>query len=82
MIEAPTKDRPIGYEALFQCIKTVPTQYLDEIFNYVNFILYRNSHPEPQNKATQSSGLEEFYGCMDFDGDPLEIQKRMRNEWN
>ncbi|MBP5367387.1 MAG: hypothetical protein J6Y24_04105 [Bacteroidales bacterium] len=48
----------------------------------MNFILYRNSHPEPQNKATQSSGLEEFYGCMDFDGDPLEIQKRMRNEWN
>ena len=36
---------------------------------------------KPENKS-EPHNLEEFFGCMDFDGDPLEIQKRMRDEWN
>ncbi len=72
----------LGYDTLFQRIKSVPEQYLDEIYNYVDFVIYRSTLPEPQSNKPKSSGLEEFYGCMEFDGDPLEIQKRMRDEWN
>lgn len=48
----------------------------DTLFQRIQKGLDEVNEPEP------SSGLEEFYGCMDFDGDPLEIQKRLRNEWN
>ncbi|MCR5454618.1 MAG: DUF2281 domain-containing protein [Bacteroidales bacterium] len=81
MIATPQIRERLDYETLFQRIKTVPTQYLDEIRDFVDFVLYRSAQPEPKNKQA-STGLEEFYGCMDFEGDPLEIQKRMRNEWN
>ena len=60
-----------GYESLFQRIKTVPTQYLGEIYDFVDFVLYRSARPEQHEKQPTSAGLEEFYGCMDFDGDPL-----------
>ena len=80
---APTQiHEKSGYEPLFQRIKSVPTQYLGEIYDFVDFVLYRSTRIEPQEKQPSPAGLEEFYGCMDFDGDPLEIQKRMRNDWN
>lgn len=29
----------------------------------------------------KARSLEKYYGTMDIEGDPLEIQKELRNEW-
>jgi hypothetical protein len=34
------------------------------------------------NKPNKNKGLRQFYGKFPIDGDALEIQKKLRDEWN
>lgn len=84
MIKTKLQIEQKDYDTLFQRIKKVPVQYLDEVNRFIDFVLYRSIQTAKSkvNEPEQTSGLEDFYGCMNFDGDPLVIQKRLRNEWN
>lgn len=66
----------MNYDAVIEQVKSVPEEYLDDISRYINNVV--NMHSCKNKK----SGLREFYGALHIDGDPLEIQKQMRNEWD
>ena len=45
----------------------------------IDFVIYRHGH---KRKKIEKGNLAQFFGTMKFDGDPLEIQRQLRNEWN
>lgn len=66
----------MSYDMVVEQIKSVPEEYLDDISHYISNVVNRHS------KKNAKSGLREFYGALNIEGDPLEIQKQMRNEWD
>ena len=69
----------IVYEILFEQIKTVPQEYLADIENYVEYILYRN---KKNVKNASPHDLSRHFGSIKIQHDALAMQKEMRNEWN
>lgn len=69
----------MNYETVLTKVRTAPEVCLDEISKYIDYVLYRY---EEQEKEKKKGNLSEFFGVLQIDGDPLEIQKEMRNEWN
>lgn len=67
------------YTALEKQIQTVPEEYLDEISKYIDYILYKINYTKLDDKSADSS---ELFGCIKSPFDVMEIQRRMRNEWN
>ena len=59
------------YETLFEQIKTVPQEYLADIENYVQYILYR--YKQNVEKHSQQD-LSKYFGSIKI--------KEMRDEWN
>ena len=69
----------MSYEAVMERVKEVPEEYLDEVTDMIDFVIYRHGH---NRKKIEKGNLAQFFGTMKFDGDPLEIQRQLRNEWN
>jgi len=69
----------VAYETLFEQIKTIPQEYLTDIENYVEYILYRYKKNSEKNS---SYDLSKYFGSIKIPHDALAIQKEMRNEWN
>ena len=65
----------MSYDAVVEQLKSVPNEYLDDISRYISNILNGQ-------KKSEQGGLREFYGALKIEGDPLEIQKQMRDEWD
>lgn len=59
-------------------IKSVPQECLEEIENYIQYILYRYSIVT----TTKNKDLSKYFGSVNFPKDGLAIQKELRNEWN
>lgn len=69
----------MSYDTMVEQIKTVPQECLEDIENYIQFVLYRYS----QNvKANKSKNLSKYFGSVTFHKDALAIQKEQRNEWD
>ena len=69
----------MSYETMVEQIKLVPQECLEEIENYIQFVLYRyNQNSKTENKTN----LSKYFGSVNFQKDGLSIQKEMRNEWN
>ncbi|QTQ13887.1 hypothetical protein HRQ91_05135 [Treponema parvum] len=69
----------MAYETLFEQIKTVPQEYLADIENYVEYILYRY---KKNTEQTSGHDLSKYFGSVKIWRDGLALQKEMRNEWN
>jgi len=69
----------IMYETLFEQIKTVPQEYLADIENYVQYILYR--YKQNVEKHSQQD-LSKYFGSIKIQHDALTMQQEMRDEWN
>lgn len=69
----------MSYEAVLEQIRAVPAEYLDEISGIIRYVIYRH---ETEGKPVETGSLAQFFGTLDIEGDPLEIQKEMRNEWD
>ena len=69
----------MSYDSMVEQIKSVPQECLEEIENYIQFVLYRYALTEKNNK---NKNLSKYFGAVDFNKDGLSIQKEMRNEWN
>jgi hypothetical protein len=69
----------MSYEAVMERVKDVPEEYLDEVSDMIEYVIYR--HGNSKNNIKKGN-LSEFFGTMKFDRDPLEIQRQLRNEWN
>lgn len=69
----------MSYETMVEQIKTVPQEYLVDIENYIQFVLYRHNL---NCKTEKKKNLSKYFGSVNFDKDALVLQKEMRNEWN
>lgn len=69
----------MSYETMVEQIKLVPQECLEEIENYIQFVLYRNTLSV---KSNTNKNLSKYFGTANFPKDGLFIQKEMRNEWN
>ena len=67
------------YETFFEQIKTVPQEYLADIENYVQYILYRYKQNVEQHSQQD---LSKYFGSIKIQHDALTMQKEMRDEWN
>ena len=70
-------------EKLYEAVKDLPEPVIAEILDFAEFVRQRNLHKGGQ-AGNQSlidlqGGLE---ASVAFAGDPLLIQKRLRDEWN
>lgn len=79
MIELCGMEETMSYETMVEQIKAVPQECLEEIENYIQFVLYRHTLTAKNNK---NKNLSKFFGSVSFQKDGLAIQKEMRNEWN
>lgn len=70
----------MSYEAVLTQVRSVPEECLDEISNYIDYVVYRYEK-QAQTNPKQKGNLSKYFGIMDL-GDGLEIQKEMRDEWN
>ena len=69
----------MSYETMVEQIKLVPQECLEEIENYIQFVLYRNTLSV---KSNTNKNLSKYVGTVNFPKDGLFIQNAMRNEWN
>ena len=69
----------MSYDTMVEQIKSVPQECLEEIENYIQFVLYRYALTVKSNKE---KNLSKHFGTVNFHKDGLSIQKEMRNEWN
>ncbi len=69
-------------ETIYEKLKAAPPEIAREVLDFLEFL---------ESKAKQSSGkppnsFEPFYGILKdsklFEGDPVEIQRRLRAEWD
>lgn len=67
-------------EAVYSAIKELPQPLLDEVMDFVEFLHYKR-----QEKPAASASLLAFEGKLasskTFQGDPVEIQKELRDDW-
>ncbi len=70
----------MSYEAVLTQVRAVPEACLDEISNYIDYVVYRYEKQEREVSKSQGN-LSKYFGLMDL-GDGLAIQKEMRDEWN
>ncbi len=69
----------MSYDTMVEQIKAVPQECLEEIENYIQFVLYRYTLTVKTNK---DKNLSKYFGTVNFQKDGLSIQKELRNEWN
>lgn len=68
----------MSYDSMVEQIKAVPQECLEEIENYIQFVLYKYTLTVKSNK---DKNLAKYFGSVNFRKDGLSIQKEMRNEW-
>ena len=68
-------------EKLYQTAKSLPEPVVAEILDFAEFLQKKMTGAGVSDKESllvRAGGLE---SSVTFSGDPLEIQKRLRNEW-
>lgn len=69
----------MSYAALERKIKSIPEDCLDDIADYIEYVLFRW-----KKKSEQKAGanLGKYFGSMAIRQDGLKLQKGMRDEWS
>lgn len=66
----------MSYDTVIEQIKAVPHEYLSDIENYIQYVLYRHSRNAKSNNA---KNLSKYFGSVSFNKDALDIQKEGMN---
>ena len=66
----------MSYTMLEEKLKMLPEECLDEVSQYVEFILFRQEHKSRKGH----SDLNEFFGSAKSLPDGLDLQRRSRDE--
>ncbi|MBO5731877.1 MAG: hypothetical protein J6R67_11810 [Treponema sp.] len=69
----------MSYETILEQIKAVPEECLDEIAEMITFILYR--YEQRISDVAVERSMDKYFGTIDL-GDGLELQRKMRSEWD
>lgn len=60
-------------EALMQKLNALPQSCLEDVAHYVDYVSF--------NYKSKNRDVSQFFGTMKTDEDPLELQKKLRDEW-
>ena len=69
----------MSYETLAERIRLLPEDCLDEISNYIEFIIFRQKSQKDKMKDVD---LKMFFGSVNSLPDGLKLQRSMRDEWD
>jgi hypothetical protein len=68
-------------EKVFEKLKSAPPALAQEVLDFVEFLVARRRKPATEPPRS----FDEFFGVLKgskvFDGDPVEIQRKQRDEW-
>ena len=68
----------MSYVSIQDRIRAVPEEYLDEVSEYIDYVLFKVS----KKKKEASEGTSRYFGAIRKPIDGMEIQRSMRNEWD
>jgi hypothetical protein len=71
-------------EKLYETVKDLPEPIVAELLDFAEFLRQKRRHGKPEQVNDEmlialKGGLENSRALA---GDPIEIQEKMRNEWN
>jgi hypothetical protein len=70
-------------EKIYEKLKSAPPAMAREVLDFVEFLESRRKKAEP--KGEKPASFDEFFGVLKgsgvFEGDPVDIQRKMRDEW-
>lgn len=71
-------------EKVYEKLKSAPPALAQEVLDFVEFLESRRNKGEPGAKRSKTMG--EFLGALKgsraFEGNPVEIQRKLRDEWD
>ena len=68
----------MSYATIEKQIKAVPAEYLDEIADYIDYVLFKANN----RKKANSNNTSKYFGCITEPIDGLTAQRGMRDEWD
>jgi Protein of unknown function (DUF2281) len=72
-------------ELVYEKLKDAPPSRAQEVLNFLEFLEAKQAAAAPV-EASGERTFAEFFGVLKdskiFDGDPVEIQRKMRAEWD
>ena len=72
----------MSYEVLEKNYETLTPEQQLIVYNLVISLGKLNAKHNEKPDSAKKENLSEFFGTLKIDGDPLAIQKEMRDEWN
>ena len=67
------------YSTVEKQIRSVPEEYLDEIAEFADYVLYKARRKQNLSSMEDTSV---FFGCITRPIDGLAVQRNMRDEWD
>jgi hypothetical protein len=71
-------------EKIYELVKDMPTDQATEVLDFVEFL--RQKARLQLEATSQKKPLSDYLGLLKnsptFQGDPVEIQRQLRNEWD
>jgi hypothetical protein len=72
-------------ELVYEKLKDAPQARAQEVLNFLEFLEAKQAAATPVPPVAERT-FEEFFGVLKdskiFEGDPVEIQRKMRAEWD
>lgn len=68
----------MSYSTLEERIRQVPEEYLDEVEDFVEYIIAKSARV---NSIREESDMSSLFGCLKRKIDGMEYQRSVRNEW-
>ena len=69
----------MSYASLEQQIHSLPESCLEEVSNYIDFVLFRE---RMRNQSDRASDISSFFGALPDLPDGTELLRSMRDEWD
>ena len=69
----------MSYASLEKQIRDLPEECLDEVSNYIEFLLFRMQMKKGNSSIQDKS---EYFGILKDIPDGLDLQRRVRDEWD
>lgn len=69
----------MSYTTVEKQIHSVPEEYLDEIAEFIDYVLFKVNKKEEADTTNDTSG---YFGSIPRTIEGLEVQRGMRDEWD
>ena len=73
-------------ETVYEKLKTAPPEIAQEVLDFLEFLEAKKKAAGAATRGGTGRSLDDFVGILKgskiFEGDPVEIQRQMRAEWD